>query len=174
MSSTGTTYVIFDADNDKWAYARMKGWNALPTVDFDFEDAHELGILTSRAQDESYVKGELKKRFQKADQVIVLIGESTKNLYRYVRWELDVAQQLDLPIIAVNLDNKRKQNDNLCPLIIRDEFVVHIPYKMKIIKYALENFPSEYRGRNKNESNSGGRYYPDSVYQKLGLNEVNV
>jgi len=169
MSSTGTTYIIFDGDNDSWAYGRMKGWKALPTVPFDFKDAHDIGVMTNRAHDEAYVKGELRKRFSKAHQVIVLIGDKTKNLYRYVRWELDIAQQLDLPIIAVNLNNRRKQDDTLCPLIIRDEYIVHIPYRMKIINYALDNFPSEYYNRNKTESTKGGRYYPKSVYDNLEL-----
>ena len=36
MSYRNKTYVIFDGDKDIWAYGRMKGWKALPTVDFNF------------------------------------------------------------------------------------------------------------------------------------------
>lgn len=167
MSYKDKTYVIFDGDNDKWAYARMKGWNALENIDFNFEDAHDVYAMTSRANDEDYIKANLKKRFNDASQVIVLIGESTKNLYKYVRWELDVALGLDLPIIAVNLNGKRNQDNLLCPPIIKDKYVVHIPFKMKIIKYSLDNFPSEYRRRQ--STDTGPRYYNDSVYEKLGL-----
>lgn len=169
MSYKNKTYIIFDGDNDKWAYGRMKGWNALETVEFDFEDAHDVYALTGRANDEDYIKSKLRKRFANAEQVIVLIGEHTKNLYKYVRWELEVAQELDLPIIAAYLAGDRKQNNNTCPPIIRDEYVVHIPLKMKIIKYALDNFPGEYRRRN--SENKGPRLYNDSVYEKLGLND---
>jgi len=42
MSYQDTTYIIFDGDKDYWAYARMKGWNSLDNVDFDFRDAHDL------------------------------------------------------------------------------------------------------------------------------------
>lgn len=167
MSYKDKTYVIFDGDNDKWAYARMKGWNALENIDFNFEDAHDVYAMTNRANDEDYIKANLRKRFNDASQVIVLIGESTKNLYKYVRWELDVALGLDLPIIAVNLNGKRNQDDLLCPPIIKDKYVVHIPFKMKIIKYSLDNFPSEYRRRQ--STDTGPRYYNDSVYEKLGL-----
>jgi hypothetical protein len=107
MSYKDKTYIIFDGDNDKWAYARMKGWKALETIDFDFEDAHEEYTLTNRAEDEDYIKGKLKKRFENAKQVIVLIGEKTKNLYKYVRWEIEVAMELNLPIIAVYLNGIR-------------------------------------------------------------------
>jgi len=169
MSYKDKTYIIFDGDNDKWAYGRMKGWKALETIDFDFEDVHDEYPLTDRANDEAYIKGKLKKRFANARQVIVLIGEQTKNLYKYVRWELEVAQELNIPVIAVNLNGDRAQNTKTCPPIIRDEYVVHIPFKMKIIKYALDNFPSEFRRRD--TSTIGARSYNDSVYDNLGLNE---
>lgn len=60
---------------------------------------------------------------------------------------MEVAQELNIPIIAVNLNGDRAQKSTTtCPPIIRDEYVVHIPFKMKIIKYALDNFPTEFRG----------------------------
>lgn len=169
MSYKDKTYIIFDGDNDKWAYARMKGWKALDNIDFDFENAHDEYLLTSRASDEAYIKGKLRSRFANAAQVIVLIGESTKNLYKYVRWELEVAQNLGLPIIAVNLNGDRKQNNDTCPPIIRDTYTVHIPFKLRIIKYALDEFPSSFSRKLSNVS-VGGRIYPDSVYNDLGLN----
>ncbi|MDR5589016.1 TIR domain-containing protein [Salegentibacter agarivorans] len=170
MGHKNKTYIIFDGDNDKWAYARMKGWKALEHIDFDFENAHDEYSLTTNASNEDYIKGKLRKRFQNASQVIVLIGESTKNLYKYVRWELEVAQNLNIPIIAVNLNGDRKQNNNTCPPIIRDTYVVHISFKMKIIKYALDNFPSEFKKRTTDKS-IGGRTYNESVYSSLGLND---
>jgi hypothetical protein len=172
MGHKDTTYVIFDGDNDGWAYRFMRGWKKNKNVDFDFRDAHEIGSLTGRAENESYIKSELKKRFEKADQVIVLIGEKTKNLYKYVRWELEIALDLDLPIIAVNVNNKRKQDNDLCPAIIKDKDVIHISFKMAIIKYALDDFPVFYR--NKKNDEVGAWYYKDKVYQDLGLNEVKV
>ena len=170
MGHKNKTYIIFDGDNDKWAYARMKGWKALEHIDFDFENAHDEYNLTNNASNEDYIKGKLRKRFQNASQVVVLIGESTKNLYKYVRWELEVAQNLNIPIIGVNLNGDRKQNNDTCPSIIRDTYVVHIPFKMKIIKYALDNFPSEFKKSTTNTSN-GGRYYNETVYSSLGLND---
>ena len=129
MAYRNKTYVIFDGDRDIWAYGWMKGWKALPTVDFDFYDAHDLGSeLTDRAC-ESTIKSRLRNRFTSAKQVIVLIGENTRYLYRFVRWELDVAVELELPIVAVNLDGKRFMDIDRCPPIIRSEYVVHVPFK---------------------------------------------
>ncbi len=165
MSYRNKTYVIFDGDNDYWAYARMKGWKILGNIDFNFHDAHDLNSIRDTSS-ETTVKRKLSERFSSAKQIIVLIGESTRNLYRYVRWELDVALDLDLPIIAVNLNGKRSIDTNLCPPIIRDEFVVHIPFRMRIIKYALDNFPDE---QARNSTEYGARLYNQSVYDSLGL-----
>lgn len=60
--------------------------------------------MTSRAQNEDYVKSKLRDRMRQSTAVMVLIGNSTKNLFRFVRWELELALTLGLPIIAVNLN----------------------------------------------------------------------
>lgn len=166
MSYRNKTYVIFDGDNDIWAYRFMKGWKANENIDFNFHDAHDLRPLTDRAGEET-VKKRLRERFSNAKQVIVLIGESTKNLYRFVRWELQVALGLDIPIIAVNLNGRRDCDPDRCPPIIRDEYVVHVSFKLAIIKHALDNFPPFYHRREKGAK--GHLYYKDSVYKGLGL-----
>jgi hypothetical protein len=159
------TYVIFDGDNDHWAYGFMKGWKSGDHIDFDFDDAHKLFPLTYRAQDESYIKGKLIKRLAQAKQIFVLVGESTRYLYKYVRWELDVALEFDLPIIVVNLNNNLDVDINFCPPILRNQNVIHIPFKMAAIKYALDDFPAFYR----KTTQRGPWIYPDSVYRSLGI-----
>lgn len=166
MSYRNKTYVIFDGDEDMWAYRFMRGWKANENIDFNFFDAHDLKPLTDRAREDT-VKGRLKERLGGTKQVIVLVGEKTKNLYRFVRWELETCIDLNIPIIAVNLNGLRSRDRDLCPPIIRDEYVVHIPFKLKIIQYALDNFPSEFHQRS--QSDKGPRLYSDSVYTKLGL-----
>lgn len=51
MSYRNKTYVIFDADNDRWAYAYMRGWKSNENMNFNFNDAHDIGPLTDRASD---------------------------------------------------------------------------------------------------------------------------
>lgn len=169
MGYRNRTYVVFDGDNDKWAYGFMKGWKSNENVDFNFHDAHSLAILGPNAQSEPYVKKALRERFLSAKQVVVLVGEKTKSLYRYVRWELEVALDLDLPIIAVNLADQqlREQDDVYCPAIIRETYTVHVPFKAAIIQYALDKFPDEYAKRDK--SLKGPRIYGEQVYRNCGL-----
>src|SRR4051794_17639313 len=85
MGHRDATYVIFDGDNDRGPYAFMRGWRASEHVDFDFRDAHELGTMTANAQNEQYVKRQLRARMEKSSAVVVLVGDKTKWLYKYVR-----------------------------------------------------------------------------------------
>lgn len=165
--SGGATYVIFDGDKDRYAYAFMKGWKVNERVEFDFRDAHDLGTMTGRAQDEAYVKSELRKRMEASKQVLVLVGESTKNLRKFVGWEIDLAVKMGLPIIVVNLNNNRRMDTDRCPVPLRTGYVVHVEYKRAIIKYALDNFPREFATRDLNLT--GDRYYTDEVYRSIGL-----
>jgi hypothetical protein len=161
------TYVIFDGDKDRYAYAFMKGWKVNDRVEFDFRDAHDLGEMTGRAQNETYVKSELKKRMEASNQVLVLVGESTKYLRKFVGWEIDLALKLDLPVIVVNLNDKHCMDEDLCPVPLRTGYIVHISYKRAIIKYALDNFPAEFRGRDR--AAIAPRVYSDDIYQRLGI-----
>ena len=80
------TYVCFDADTDMWAYGYMKGWKALDHIDFDFDNAHELNNLRDGSTEET-IKPKLRERLKFTKVMLVLVGEKTKNLHRFVRWE---------------------------------------------------------------------------------------
>jgi MTH538 TIR-like domain (DUF1863) len=163
------TYVIFDGDEAKWAHAYIKGWNQNENCDFDFRDAHDLDTMTGRAQGEHYVKSKLKERMSSSSAVLVLVGEKTKNLYRFVRWELELALDLGLPIIVVNLNNKREMDPDRCPAIIRDACAIHMPFKLAAIKFALDDFTSVSRTFDAKKKAEGPRYYSDQIYKDLGL-----
>src|SRR3954453_13386164 len=81
-----TTYVAFDGDKDIWAYRFMRGWSANKRIDFELLDAHDLDNMTARARGEIYVKSKLRERMNRSTAVVVLVGESTKFLHKYVRW----------------------------------------------------------------------------------------
>jgi hypothetical protein len=166
MGYRNKTYVIFDGENDMWAYRYMRGWKQSKHIDFDFHDAHDLNDIREWSMPET-IKRRLRERFLTAKQIIVLIGPNTKHKHRFVRWEMEVALNLDLPIIAVNLNHDREMDLELCPAILRNEPVVHVAFRAKIIKHALENFPRYYRQEGKYKR--GPFYYDDSVYSSLGL-----
>jgi MTH538 TIR-like domain (DUF1863). len=167
MSYRNKTYIIFDGERDMAPYRFMRGWKFNKHIDFDFHDAHDINVITDRASVDT-VKRKLRQRFSSAKQFIVLIGENTRHKHRFVRWEMDVALDLGLPIIAVNLNQKRKLDESLCPPILRGERVMHVAFRAKIIRYALDQFPSYYH-RMADDDNRVDFYYEDNVYKELGL-----
>lgn len=166
MPYRNKTYICFDGDEDMRYYRLMTAWKANDNSSFNFHDAHDLNTARDTSQEDS-IKRQLRKRFENSKTFVVLIGEKTKNLRKFVKWEMEVAIRLDLPIIAVNLDGARKKT-SLCPPAIRDELVIHIPFGVKIMEYAMDNWPGGHTAH-RSAGDSGAYYYKDSVYESLGL-----
>ena len=164
MSYRNKTYVIFDGDNDMWAYAYMIGWKNSEHMDFDFYDAHDFNTITNLSSEEN-TKRKLRERLGNTKQAIVVVGESTKNLYRFVRWEIDICLEKGIPTVVTNLNNKRMIDEQRCPPILKGKSTLHVSFKAKIIKYSLDNFCGNYQ----HYKNQKDLRYPESVYSNLGL-----
>lgn len=167
MAYRNKTYVCFDADNDMKYYNLMCAWKENDNIAFNFHNAHDLNNLLPTSSEET-IKRKLRERLENTKVMIVLIGDRTKYLYKFVRWEIEYAIENDIPIIAVNLNGLRKMDTDLCPAIIRNQLSVHIPFQQKIIDLALNKWPashSDYR----NEGKSTDYYYTEETYSFLGL-----
>ncbi|MHA1280316.1 MAG: TIR domain-containing protein [Candidatus Helarchaeota archaeon] len=168
MAYRNKTYVCFDADNNMHYYRLMTAWKENDQIAFNFHNAHEINNLRDGSSEET-IKKKLRERLQNTKVLVVLIGEHTKNLYKYVRWEIEYAVENDIPIIGVNLNGIKKMDEKRCPPILRDKLAIHIPYGQKIINYALNNWPDRHR-IHLQEGEHFGYYYNDSVYNELGIN----
>ena len=167
MAYRNKTYVAFDGDEDMWAYAYMIGWKQSDNSEFNFYNAHDIKQARDSSSEET-IKRSLRARMDSSKVFIILVGESTKNLYRYVRWEIELALSKGLPIIVVNLDKKRSINNEVCPPILRNELAIHISFNSKIIQFALENWGESHYSKIKDGA-SGSHQYNKSVYESLGL-----
>lgn len=167
MAYRNKTYVAFDGDNDMWAYRFMNGWKQNDNTTFDFYNAHDLSQARDTSTEES-IKRSLRLRLSSSKVFVILVGENTKNLYKFVRWEIEQAIGMDLPIIVVNLNKKRMHDDTLCPPILDRHLAVHISYNARILQHALENWPAEYY-QLRRQGNSSPRFYNGSVYTRFGL-----
>lgn len=76
--------------------------------------------------------------------MIVLVGSSTKNLYKFVRWELEVAIKLNIPIIAVNLNGSNEDTELTPPILLKKAFFMNVPFDPKKVKFALDKFAPWY------------------------------
>ena len=167
MAYKNKVYISFDGDNDIHYYRLMKAWKQNDNSNFNFYDAHDLNTARDSSQEES-IKRQLRVRFQHTKTFVILIGKSTRYLYKFVRWEMEQALALDLPIIGVNLNGLRYQDSERCPPIIRDKLAIHISYNPAILQYALENWPMTHSTL-KLQKKSGPYYYKQSHYKTLSL-----
>src|SRR5690606_37886572 len=141
---TPTCYVCFDGDKDIHYYRLMTAWNENTRFNFNFKNAHEITQARDSSTEET-IKRSLRLRLRASDILIVLVGESTKNLYKYVRWEIEVAIELGLAIIVVNLNGKKQLDHERCPAILRNISAIHIPFGLAIIDYAIRTWPRHHR-----------------------------
>ena len=159
-------YVSMDADNDIRYYYLMQAWRQSDHTAFNFADAHDINTILDKS--ELSIKSGLQERLRNTKVFVLLVGESTKYLYKYVRWEIEQALKRELPIIVVNLNGARGQDTARCPALLRDQLAVHINFTSKMLQHALENWPAsdkQFRGRREIDS----YHYVDSVYRSLGL-----
>ena len=160
-------YIAFDGDKDIHYYNMIKAWSQNERLDFSIYDAHDINTVRDTSLDET-IKARLRERMNNSNVMILIVGESTKYLYKFVRYELTFALRNDIPIIVVNINNKRERDLNRVPPIIRDKLVVHISFNLNIIKYAMNNWPSEYIKLKRN-NDIGARYYTRAIYSSMGL-----
>lgn len=167
MAYRNKTYVAFDGDSDIRYYHLMKAWRQRDSSLFNFHDAHDINNALDTSTEET-IKRRLRERMMNSKVFVLLVGEKTRFLYRFVRWEIELAIKKDLPIIVVNLNNKRSIDTTLCPAIARDTLAIHVPFSPKIVQYALENWSTSHYTY-KREGQSGPYSYKDSVYKNLGM-----
>ncbi len=166
MAYTNKTYVAFDADNDIHYYRLMQAWKQNDNTSFNFYDAHDLNNV--RVYSEESIKRNLQERLRSTKVFILLVGENTKYLYKFVRWEIEQAIKRDLPIIVVNLNGKRNKDTNLCPLILDDELSLHVSFNQKIIEKALSSWEASHK-KHRGEGSTSAYVYGEDVYKAVGL-----
>ena len=166
MAYQNKTYIAFDGDNDMHYYRLMTAWNAHDGFSLNFHNAHDLNTARDSSQEES-IKRQLRERFANSKLVVVLIGASTKYLTKFVKWELEVALRLGLPIVGVNLNAGRLMDDH-CPPTIRDQLVVYTSFNHNILEHAMDNWPTDFQ-KLRSAGTTGPHFYNDDVYRRLGL-----
>lgn len=167
MAYRNKIYIAFDADSDIHYYRLMQAWKQNDNTNFDFNNAHDHNTIRPWSGEDA-IKTALRERMKNSRVLVLLVGEKTKFQNTYVRWEIEQAIKMGLPIITINLNGKRSVDDSRCPLILRDKLSIHVTFNRSIIQYALENWPDSH-SRYIDEGRDGPFYYKDTVYAGLGL-----
>lgn len=167
MAYSNKYYACFDGDNDINYYRLLTAWSENEHHEFTFNDAHALTQARDTSSEET-IKRSLRERLKNSKALVVLVGKNTKNLYKFVRWEIEQAIAMGLPIIVVNINKKRSMDNDLCPPILRTTLAVHISFEQKIIGYAMKDWLTSVEIHKKN-GDQCPCIYTDSVYKNLGL-----
>ena len=75
-----------------------------------------MNTARDSSQEES-IKAQLAERMRNSKVFVLLVGEHTRYLTKFVIWEIDQAISRNLPIIVVNLNGKRSMDDERCPTL---------------------------------------------------------
>lgn len=167
MPYRNKTYVSFDGDMDMAYYRLMQAWKQNDGIDFNFHNAHDLNTARDSSQEES-IKAQLAERMRNSKIFVLLVGERTRYLTKFVRWEIEEAISRVLPIVVVNLNGKRSMDYDRCPALAKETLAVHVSFNAAIMQHALDNWP-ESDQRYREEGKSGPYYYKEEVYKGLGL-----
>ena len=90
MAYRNKVFVSFDGDNDIHSYRLMQAWKQNDRTAFNFFDAHDINTARDTSTEET-IKRRSSERLSNARVVASLIGEHTRYLYKFVRWELEQA-----------------------------------------------------------------------------------
>jgi hypothetical protein len=166
MAYRNKTYIAFDGDNDMRYYRLMTAWSEHEGFDFEIHNAHDLNTARDTSQEES-IKRRLRERFANSKLFLVLIGENTRYLTKFVKWEIETAIRLDLPIVGININGSR-QRDERCPPALRDQLALYVSFNEKIITFGMKNWPVYYP-QHKKAGKTGPFHYNDDIYKRFGL-----
>jgi len=169
MAYRNKTFISF-ASEDLSQYYLMKAWRANQHIDFDFYDAHDLNTARDTSQPET-IKIRLRERLSNAKQIILLVGDETKrkaaDSSTFIFYEVEVIKSLSLPIVFVHLNQNRESQSSRVPSSLRAPlYTISTSFQPKIVKYALDDFPSDYENYPDRE---GVYHYTDILYKSLGL-----
>ncbi|OFW58229.1 MAG: molecular chaperone Tir [Actinobacteria bacterium RBG_16_64_13] len=167
MAYRNKVFVSFDGDNDIHYYRLMCAWKQNDRTPFNFHDAHDITQARDTSREES-IKRSLLLRLNNSKVFVLLIGEETRYLRKFVLWEMEQALRLELPIIGVNLNGLRARDDERCPPTIRDALALYVSFNAKILQHALEQWPVAHAAL-KAEGKAGPYYFGEPVYRQLGL-----
>jgi hypothetical protein len=161
------TFVSFDGDTDMHYYRLMTAWKQHDHMSFNFYNAHDLNTARDSSTEES-IKAQLAERLRNSKVFVLLIGESTRYLHKFVKWEIEQAIKRQMPIIAINLNGNRSIDRERCPSILAPALAIYVSFNAAVMEHALENWPaSEAARRAKGET--GPFYYGEDIYKRLGL-----
>lgn len=168
MAYRNKTFVSFDGDNDMHYYRLMTAWHQNDNSPFSFYNAHDITQARDTSS-EATIKSSLMLRMRDSKVFVLLVGENTRFLYKFVRWEIEQAITRELPIIAVNLNGRRSMDADRCPPVLQNKLAVHVSFNPAIMQHALESWPGFDAQQRRAFNTTGPYYFNPEVYARYRL-----
>jgi hypothetical protein len=183
MAYRNGTYIAFHADGNNIPgktdidyYNMMRAWSAKPDDDFTLVNSHEkVGAVKDGSAKET-LRRSLHARLANSKNLVLIIGDTTKNDTDWVPFEIEQAvDKYKIPIIAAYTETNmpiRNANDMVkyWPETLKKRIqngtanVIHIPFKKAAILDAIGQFSHE-----KPPAGGGLGIYSDEAYKGFGI-----
>lgn len=159
-------YVAFDHTNARQHYDVMRLWDEEEESAIIFADSYGVK-LNAEGFSEEECRALLVKAISDASVVLCLVDEHTCYPFKYLAMEIELAITLAKPIIVVNLNGSRVPDSACCPVALQKALALHVPFNQKIVKYAIEKWPTDFLRFKSGNARLTAYYYSDSFYGKM-------
>lgn len=158
MAYRNGTYIAFHAEgktdqsaSDIRYYRMLKAWHEHDDIDFKFVNSHEKVSAVRDTSTKQTIMRSLRERLKNSKNMILIIGNTTKDDVDFVPYEIEYAIDVcKIPIIAVytqyisilNPASHRREWPEALEERIDDGTarVIHISFKRRLIDAAMSKF----------------------------------
>lgn len=182
MAYRNGTYIAFHADgtnvpteSDIKYYNLIKAWTAKKDDDFSIVNSHDKNAAVRDSSKKKTLETRLKERLKNSKNMVLIIGDTTKNDKDWVPMEIEYAVDVcKIPLIIAYTGYNTVKAPNklriLWPKSLKDRIdngtlsAIHIPFKKEPLKDAIGQFDV-------NNKPSGGSLgvYSDVAYKSFGI-----
>ncbi len=181
MSYRNGTYIAFHAEgktdptaSDIRYYRMIKAWHANDSVEFKFVNSHDKFAAVRDTSTKETIMRSLRARIGNSKNMVLIIGDTTKNDRDFVPYEITYAiDNSRIPIIAVYTGFSSILNPSalrpLWPAALASRIdngtagVIHVGFKQSLIDAAIKQFNFN------NPPNGSLVYYTKEHQIKLGV-----
>lgn len=181
MTYRNGTYIAFHAEgktdptaSDIRYYRMLKAWHENDDIEFKFTNSHDKVSAVRNSSSAQTIKRSLREGLDNSKNMILIIGDTTKNDTDFVPYEIEYAvDTCGIPIICVytgysSILNPSSHRTEWPPALTKridskTVHAIHIPFKQKVIDTAIRQF-------NLGNLPSG----PLSYYSKAGQESLGV
>lgn len=183
MAYRNGTYIAFHADSNNVPgktdidyYHLMRAWSTKPDDDFTIVNSHEKVAAVRDSSSKETLRRSLHARLANSKNMVLIIGETTKNDNDWVPFEIEQAvDKYKIPIIAAYAVYDKPIRSAAAfskywPAALEKRInsgaakVIHIPFKKAAIMDAMLFSPT-------NQPKGGLVVYSDEAYRAFGISD---